>query len=469
VKVSGLDAGFGSSEVRGAAFAVGPGVPLEIRADAADIDCAEAFAALAGLPAADALRQDIAAVTGRLHATDLAVAAPTSTRPRWTATAEAEVRDLAVTLTYLDDPIRVERARVHATDAAPGAVFRLEPAEVQSGPARGRIGGTLTLADRNTVLDLEVDAATVDWGAITRMSDRISARRPPSREPSALRGRVRLRADEFVYERYRLQPLQVTAELGPDTTVLIDRARFCDIDVIGKVETHGSQVGVYLVPVAAGLDLAETLRCATQEASIVSGSFTLNGELYGTGGTDSLIQALNGWLVFTAERGTIRRSLLFARILALLNLTEIYRGQLPDLNTQGIDFQRSSARAEVKDGKVMVQEWSLTGRTFWMGSRGEIDLVRETIDFTIMVSPFRTVDRIVNSIPGLGWILGGRLIAIPMRASGPIDDPRLTPLSPTAVGTSLLEMMQRTLMLPFHVIQPLVPGWEGQENMTITR
>ncbi len=104
-----------------------------------------------------------------------------------------------------------------------------------------------------------------------------------------------------------------------------------------------------------------------------------------------------------------------------------------------------------------------------MGSRGEIDLATQQIDFTVMVSPFRTADRIINSIPGLRWILGGRLVAIPMRATGHIDDPRIVPLSPTAVGTSILDMMKRTLMLPIQIIQPLVPGMEEQGNTTITR
>jgi hypothetical protein len=104
-----------------------------------------------------------------------------------------------------------------------------------------------------------------------------------------------------------------------------------------------------------------------------------------------------------------------------------------------------------------------------MGSRGEIDLATQQIDFTVMVSPFRTADRIINSIPGLRWILGGRLVAIPMRATGHLDDPRIIPLSPTAVGTSILEMMKRTLMLPIQIIQPIVPGLDAQENTTITR
>jgi hypothetical protein len=153
----------------------------------------------------------------------------------------------------------------------------------------------------------------------------------------------------------------------------------------------------------------------------------------------------------------------------LLNLTEIYRGQLPDFRSQGLGYKRSAAAIEIKEGTVFVNDWSIDGPTYWMGSRGEIDIASQKIDFTILVSPFKTIDRIINSIPGVRWILGGRLVAIPMRATGNLEDPNMTALSPSAVGSSILDMIQRTLTLPIEIIQPLVPGMESREGSTITR
>jgi hypothetical protein len=60
-------------------------------------------------------------------------------------------------------------------------------------------------------------------------------------------------------------------------------------------------------------------------------------------------------------------------------------------------------------------------------------------------------------------------VAIPIKATGDMDDPNVVALSPSAVGTSILEMLQRTLMLPIEIIQPLVPGLAPPENGTITR
>jgi hypothetical protein len=93
-----------------------------------------------------------------------------------------------------------------------------------------------------------------------------------------------------------------------------------------------------------------------------------------------------------------------------------------------------------------------------MGARGEIDLVENTLQLFVLVSPFKTVDRIINAIPGLRWVLGGRLVAIPMEARGDLYDPDVIPLAPSAVAQSILDMLGRTLLLPLHIVQPLIPG-----------
>jgi hypothetical protein len=38
-----------------------------------------------------------------------------------------------------------------------------------------------------------------------------------------------------------------------------------------------------------------------------------------------------------------------------------------------------------------------------------------------------------------------------------LKDPKVTALSPSAIGSELLAIMERTLDLPFHVINPLSP------------
>ena len=40
------------------------------------------------------------------------------------------------------------------------------------------------------------------------------------------------------------------------------------------------------------------------------------------------------------------------------------------------------------------------------------------MNLTVLVAPFRTIDRIVDIIPLVGHILGGKLISIPFKAKG---------------------------------------------------
>ncbi|GAH11846.1 unnamed protein product, partial [marine sediment metagenome] len=95
---------------------------------------------------------------------------------------------------------------------------------------------------------------------------------------------------------------------------------------------------------------------------------------------------------------------------------------------------------------------------------GDIDLVKKKVDLTVLVAPFKTVDRIIKHIPLVNNILGGKLISIPFRAIGELADPDVIPLSPTAVGSGLFGILQRTLKLPITIIQPVLPGSKDEKE-----
>jgi hypothetical protein len=49
------------------------------------------------------------------------------------------------------------------------------------------------------------------------------------------------------------------------------------------------------------------------------------------------------------------------------------------------------------------------------------------------------------------------VVSIPVRVLGPLENPEIIPLSPSAVGSELFGLIKRTLMLPLRIIQPLLP------------
>jgi hypothetical protein len=467
-------ASLGQSEVQNLSIAADGSIDggLELWTDSAVIACSEIFARLLPLAGLEALRKDVRGIQGILTASRVSLKGPLRDPRNWRIQAVSEFKDIVVATTFLDDPIELPVGRLTFAAAegpeAASARLQLDSIRVRIGTDAAVLSGEIVRADSGTTLQIGIRAETLDWSRIQKLSDRVARHRRPDSRP--VRGRLNLRLERLVIDRVHLFPLHADVQLAAEgTQIEIERAGFCGMTLIGRIAFDGAMVDAYLVPVVDVMPLDGVISCLSEEKSLFSGNFNLDGQISFKGPREDMLKALKGRLTFVAEDGAIRQSLLFARLFALLNLTEIYRGKLPDFNSQGLDYKRMSASIEVKDGKIHFNDWSINGRTLWIGSRGEIDIDTQQIDFTIMVSPFKTVDRIINAIPGLRWILGGRLVAIPMQAVGSLDDPRVIPLSPSAVGTSVVEMIERALLLPIQIIQPLVPGMQETSSGTISR
>ncbi|HUL22815.1 MAG TPA: AsmA-like C-terminal domain-containing protein, partial [Thermodesulfobacteriota bacterium] len=143
---------------------------------------------------------------------------------------------------------------------------------------------------------------------------------------------------------------------------------------------------------------------------------------------------------------------------------EIYRGKLPDLKKEGVEYRLLKIKAAFRDGKLMIDEATLDGTALELAATGEIDLMNQEMNLIVLVAPLKTVDRIVKLIPLVNTILAGTLITIPVRVHGSLKDPKVTALSPSAIGDELLAMMKRTLGLPFKVIEPFMPRKKEDGN-----
>jgi len=93
-----------------------------------------------------------------------------------------------------------------------------------------------------------------------------------------------------------------------------------------------------------------------------------------------------------------------------------------------------------------------------MVAEGTIDVLAGTIDVTLLAAPLKTVDKVVSRIPILGGIVGGSLLTIPVKVKGPLRDPSVTPLDPSAVGDGLLRVMTRIVKLPVRLLDLFLPG-----------
>ncbi len=458
-----LNVALGTSGVRRLSLAAdwGAGDRFEIRTDEATVECGEIYPWLSLLPGLRGLREDVSGIEGNVEISDFGLSGRISDSAAWNLHADSRLNHMLITTTFLEEPIRIRLGILKAEEAATGApggtVLRVEDFQASTGSNRVMASGEIRLAPEEIALDLTLTAESIDWNEIQTLSDRLSRRQPTEGRP--VTGRIGLRAEAFRIGGYDFHPLAATAVLTPgSTTVAIERADLCGIVLIGRLTFASGRLNAYIVPVADSTLLDHTVTCLSEERSTASGRFNLDGALQVEAPPAEFLKALTGNIEAISEDGRLLRSNLFTKILGLINITEIYRGTLPDLTGEGLEYKRMRLSGEFRDGKLVVNGWSLDGPSLWMGARGEINLIDDTLHLFVLVSPFKTVDRIINAIPGLRWILGGRLVAIPMEARGDLSDPEVIPMAPTAVAQSILDMLGRTIRLPLHIIQPLIPG-----------
>jgi hypothetical protein len=309
-------------------------------------------------------------------------------------------------------------------------------------------------------------AANLDWNHVKQVlaasEGNGAAERSGQLWPPPLEGTLRVKAESFTHREYTWRPFHAEVLFSPEETihVSITRADLCGISTPGTITTSPAGLQKSLTPSASNRELAPTLACLWNREGLMSGTFDLKGELSARGDIADLPESLQGNLHFTAKDGRIYRFGLLAKIFAFLNLTEIFRGRVPDLLQEGFAYNSIETDGKLQGGRLVMDEGTIDGASMNIAWQGNVDFVKNQIDMTVLVAPLKTVDTIIGRIPLLGDILGGNLVSIPVRVTGDLSDPTVTPLSPSAVGSELLGIMRRTLQLPFRLIEPVLPDWE---------
>jgi hypothetical protein len=83
---------------------------------------------------------------------------------------------------------------------------------------------------------------------------------------------------------------------------------------------------------------------------------------------------------------------------------------------------------------------------------GKLDLADGQMDFQGMFAPFQSVNWLSGHIPILRRIVGGTMFAVPVRIGGTLEKPQVYPVSFSAAGSRLLDILGNTLTLPGNVI-----------------
>jgi hypothetical protein len=123
--------------------------------------------------------------------------------------------------------------------------------------------------------------------------------------------------------------------------VNIEEAKLCGISTTGVVKVMDQQVSLDVQPASRSRELESTAKCLLDETIRVTGDFELKGRIVAQAKPKDLFSALGGNLEFQAKDGQIYYLVGLARILEFVNLTEVYKGKIPDLKKESLPYRLS--------------------------------------------------------------------------------------------------------------------------------
>jgi hypothetical protein len=439
---------------------------FELKADSADIRIAELYPWLVSFETLAKMFKAYVATQGKLTLSSFDFKGPESPSKAWQFQLAGALQGLVLESNYFKAPIQINTAKFSVSDTPGAAAFQgrinLNETQMNWEDSQMMLQGKADFSANELFLDMQLAADRLGSGQIDQIIELGKTLEPGSK--IKLLGSLKVELDNFTYDGYTWQPMHAEISLNEtDTRVVIKKADLCGIQFPGIVKVSANDVELYFNPLAENQNLEFSVTCLSAKKSLADGDFNLKGELMSKARPTAFPKSLTGNLEFTANQGRIYRFGMLAKIFALLNVTEIYRGEVPDLTGKGFAYNSITANGVFEDGKLIIKETSIDSPSMGIAIEGDIDLIKKKVNLVVLVAPFKTVDRIVKHIPLVGNILGGTLISIPFRAIGDLGDPDVIPLSPTAVGSGLLGILQRTLKLPITIIQPVLPSSKNKK------
>ena len=306
--------------------------------------------------------------------------------------------------------------------------------QIRWGQSRLDVTGTTQLADGYVHLDLDVSADQLTWTQLNAIGRNRRMSAPPENLwGRRLQGGIRIDTAAFSYGAWDWQSVVAEVRFAPvSTTVTILRAELCGIPFPGEIRITPRGVAFDFAPLAGDKDLEPAFACLWNRDGMVTGRYSLSGSLTSETTEPEPIRSLKGNLDLKAHSGRIYRYGILSKVLALLNLTEIFRGKLPDIVNSGFAYETIKARGEFEGGKFILKDGIINGASMTIVYRGTFNLVDETLNMSILVAPFKTIDNIIRNIPLVNNFLGGRSISIPFAVTGKWSDYTVIPLSTTA-------------------------------------
>lgn len=267
--------------------------------------------------------------------------------------------------------------------------------------------------------------------------------------------KIKLQVDAGHYKKFVFNKLNASAQMENGNIYVQDFNAGVfggKVSAKGRIAQNGTQGNRYDLSIDLNKVNCEKLLTALDVSREISGSLTLHGNLTASGNNLSDIKkSALGNIRLQMKDGTLRKFNTLSKVFSILNISQLLKFQLPDMVSGGMPYNNIKGSIAVKDGTISSQDMFISSDAINISIIGSANIVKEELDFMIGVQPLQTVDKVVNRIPIVGWLLTGKdkdFLTAYFEAKGKWSDPKVSAIPVKSIGTGVLNIFRRVFELP---------------------
>jgi hypothetical protein len=402
-------------------------------------------------------------ITGQLKLSELQIAGPLLNPQAWQLTAKGGITHVTVSTPSLQNPVEITHAVLSSKwdKEADKNKILIQEAHGTFDTKSVSMSGVIDHSAAGTDFDLQVKADELDFNLFTTGQYDEEVKQAVEKDTfwdMPVSGKLNLTSEYILYDKYTFTAVQADFLVGPHLIESTNAsADLCGISVNGAMRAEPRSISFSLQPAAQEQDIDASLPCLFGDRAKFSGKYSLQGEISSQGAPHEFIDALQGNFKLDVQGGRVYRSPVLLKIFSLLSVTDVFKGKLPQFSNKGFSYKVLKGQADVKGGKIIVNEVVFESDTINLAGYGEIDITNDKLNLVVLVTMLDSVKKLLEIIPFIKNIAGKDLLTYPVKVNGTITDPKVSFLSPTELGKKAIGILGRTLKLPLDIIKPVLP------------
>lgn len=281
------------------------------------------------------------------------------------------------------------------------------------------------------------------------------AQKGDSPQTPGLDVKITLNVEAGNYGKLAFSKLNVSAQQDKGTVYLQNLTAGIlggKLSAKGRIAPGGEQGDRYDLTLDISRADAEKLFEALDISREVTGTLALHGTVTARGKTllDIKKSAL-GNIQLHMSNGTLRKFSTLSKVFSILNVSQLLKFKLPDMASGGMPYSSIKGSISLKEGILASEDLFISSNAINVSIVGSTDIVKEELNLIIGAQPLQTVDKIVNRIPIVGWLLTGSdkdLLTAYFEAKGKWSDPQVSAIPVKSIGKGILNIFIRAFELP---------------------